>query len=447
MTDLQPKQSVTTVDEAYDVCHPEVPLEADDPRYVDLHHTRGGINLAQTVANRIRRTRSPHFHQQLITGHRGDGKSTELKRLAASLQEQKFFAVYLDVEEVLDLADIQHLDILLSIARTVHEALREGKIDLSAQLLKNLDEWFAERVLTEEHRRDVEAAIRAEAGAGAPIPFLRLLAVVTSQIKVGGSRREEVRRRLEPQLREFLDRLNQLLDDAQVQLSRRGWKGLVAIVDGLEKMQYRLLPDGQSNHAVLFVQHAEQLKAPRCHLVYAVPVSLAFNANLASSFVNIEIMPMVKITERDGQTPNKEGRLALSDVVARRVNVGLVFEESEEAVQKLVEISGGNVRDLMRLVRFACDGADQRITMDNIERAIRELAREYDYQVRDEDLDQLMKIARERRVPGDEASGRFLHQRLVLEYYNGERWADLHPAVRLTPRVRQRRQEAGGDAS
>ncbi|MCS7177736.1 MAG: hypothetical protein RML46_05320 [Anaerolineae bacterium] len=52
------------------------------------------------------------------------------------------------------------------------------------------------------------------------------------------------------------------------------------------------------------------------------------------------------------------------------------------------------------------------------------------------DLERLAFIARERRVPGDETSARLLHLRLALGYQNDERWADLHPAVRRTPRLR-----------
>jgi hypothetical protein len=434
------------VAEAYAACEPDVALSPGDPRYIDLTQVRGRVNVAQRVTRRILRVSPPQFHQQLITGHRGSGKSTELMRLQARLRQEKFFAIYLDLENILDLGDILYLDVLLAMARAVYEDLEGEKIKLSPELLKNLDRWFAERVLTEEQWRDAEAGLRGELGIGVELPFfIRCLATITGQIRAGGSRREEVRRKLEPQLREFLDSLNLLLDDAQVQLSRANWAGLAVIVDGLEKMHYRPLPDGQSSHSALFVQHAEQLKRPRCHLIYTVPVSLAFNANLGDSFGEIEIIPMVTVVGEDGKTPNQEGRQALFNLVAERVKVDQVFE-SEEAVWKLVDVCGGSVRDLVRLVRFACDEAEDRITMDHVQRAILQLVREYDYLVKDEDLDALVKIAVHRRVPGDEASARFLHLRLVLEYYNEPRYANLHPAVRLTPRVRERLKEKGLDS-
>lgn len=91
---------IASVDEAYNACHPEIPLERGDPRYVDLTPVRGEFNLAETVARRIRRAPATVSHKQLITGHRGCGKSTELKQLQAQLREEGFFVVYLDIEDV-----------------------------------------------------------------------------------------------------------------------------------------------------------------------------------------------------------------------------------------------------------------------------------------------------------------------------------------------------------
>lgn len=148
-----------TVDDTYHACHPELPLEPGDPRYVPLTPVRGGFDLSIVVAQCIRRTRPPAFHRQLVTGHRGSGKSTELKHLQARLREAGYFAVYLDVEAVLDLGDITYLDVLVAIARALNDAIRAEKIRLSRRLLEDLDRWFAETVLTEEQRRDVTGSL------------------------------------------------------------------------------------------------------------------------------------------------------------------------------------------------------------------------------------------------------------------------------------------------
>ena len=425
-----------TVDEAYQACHPELPLEAGDSRYVDLTFVRGNQNLVDAISRRIRRTKSPIYHKQLITGHRGCGKSTELKQLVARLRDQKFFAVYVDVENTLDLGDLNYLDVLVALAKGISEAMNSEGISISKGLLKNLDDWFAEKILREEEKEDIETVLEAEFSVKPEIPLLtRMLAAFTGQIRSGSTRKIEIRRELEREINVFLNRLNDLIDDARIQLHRKGWKDLVAIVDGLEKMHYKIYPDGQSSHSELFVQHAEQLKAPRCHILYTVPISLLFNVYIGDSFAETDVIHMVKIKEFETNKDFQKGMDTLYEVIARRIDIQAIFQESK-LVKRLIKASGGSVRDLMRLLRFACDETDTQIGPEHVDHAIQRLVQEYDRLVKEEDISMLAHIARSHRIPGDETSGRLLHHRLVLEYVNKQRWADLHPAVRLCPRVK-----------
>ena len=72
----------TTRRGAFIACHPEIPLyDVDDSRYVDLTDVRGGESLVRSIALAIEWAETPDFHQQLVTGHPGCGKSTELYRL------------------------------------------------------------------------------------------------------------------------------------------------------------------------------------------------------------------------------------------------------------------------------------------------------------------------------------------------------------------------------
>ena len=99
-----------TVEEAYNLVNPDVPLERGeaDPRYVDLNAVRGGDDFAALIARHILlsdRSSSPAFTKLLFSGHRGCGKTTELFRLKRKLEEEGYFVVYFDVEQELDIAD------------------------------------------------------------------------------------------------------------------------------------------------------------------------------------------------------------------------------------------------------------------------------------------------------------------------------------------------------
>jgi hypothetical protein len=72
-----------------------------------------------------------------------------------------------------------------------------------------------------------------------------------------------------------------------------------------------------------------------------------------------------------------------------------------------------------------------------VDKAIRALVREYDRLVKDADLPRLVKVHCEKRLPSDPEYSLLPYHLIVLEYQNGERWADVHPAVRETRKFRQ----------
>lgn len=315
------------LDDLYRACDPEKPLAADDKEhYVDLSGVRGTKNLANSITRQITRSQSG-CHQQLVTGHRGCGKSTELLRLKATLEDRQFFTVYLDVEDVIDLVEIDYLDVLLAIARAVEEQTRSRGFPLNDALLDDLYLWFADKVLEKTEKTDFESELQAKVQADGGIPLIaRLLARFTAQIKTASSQRTTTRQVLERELPVFVDKLNALISDARRHVQKAGHIDIVIIVDGLEKMHYRLVQQNDesdasvlsratSTHDMLFLHHAEQLKAPRCHLVYTVPISLAFNANLRDVF-DIFVIPMVKT--------NADGLAKLTEIIERRVNVAAV---------------------------------------------------------------------------------------------------------------------------
>jgi hypothetical protein len=411
----------TNLDDVYRACDPDHPLGAEDERYVDLSDVRGTKVIATTIARRIERSEQGQYYQQLFTGHRGSGKSTELFRLKKELETRKFFAIYIDVEELLDLADLDYLDVLLSIIKQTEETLRKENIILNEELLQAISDWFAEKIIEDAVSTDFSAGIETQAEAKAEIPFFaKLMARLTANIKTSASQRVTTRNKLKNELAVFIERLNTLLMDARNKVKAQGYKDIVLIVDGLEKMHYRMMDDKQSSHAHLFVLHAEQLKAPRCHIVYTTPISLAFNANLGNDFDDVQILPMVKT--------NEEGITCLTEVIAKRVDIPAIFKNTQE-VRQLISLSGGVMRDLMRLIRLATDTDNAQIDTPEIEYAQRTLVREYDRLLKSDELEQLEWVYENKRVTGDEAYARMLNLRLILEYQNGERWAELHPAI------------------
>ena len=114
-----------TIAEAYRACNPDKPLPPDDDRYVDLTANRGVKQIAGTITRNIARSEQDAQLKILFTGHRGSGKTTELLRLQHTLEEKQFFTIYMDIEELLNVDDLDHLDVLVVIAKQVQAGLDE----------------------------------------------------------------------------------------------------------------------------------------------------------------------------------------------------------------------------------------------------------------------------------------------------------------------------------
>ncbi|ALG69152.1 hypothetical protein [Beggiatoa leptomitoformis] len=426
----------TTTRTAYNICHPDIPLQADDPRYINLADARGGQNFAEELAQQIDWSQdiAPPYYQRLFTGHRGCGKTTELLLLQKKLQRLAFFVIYVDVEEMLDLDDIEYFDLLLGMMNALFAQANQAGLTLSALLLKAIYDWFKERVTTENEQIELENELKTEASGGLDIPFIsKFFASLTAKIKVGSSQKIEIRQILKRDLSVFIDRLNALIKEVRKQAKANEFRDIVLIIDGLEKMPFDM-KDGKSSHESLFVDNAERLKAPECHLIYTVPISLAYNANLNDAFGNdyVAVMPMVKLSSENCKLFNQ--------LIEKRIQIDAVFE-SPELTNELIALSGGAVRDLMRLIRVACQGST-RINTKDVERAKRMLMLEYDRLLREEDFLVLQQVYQTKQVTADEKYGRLLHWRILHEYLNGKRWADVHPLVLAIGRVREKLQIA-----
>lgn len=324
----------------------------------------------------------------VISGHRGCGKSTELLRLQKELLDERYFCVYFDVGEPLDLADISYIDVFISMVEAVVADLNASKIDFDAKYVETLLNWFNDKVINEQiSQNNIDGGIKASAEVNNGLPlFAKIMASFTGEIKHSSTKRETIRREVEKKASEFILQINEFFSAVARTLhngkGNKNYKDLVIITDGLEKIIYRNYEDGNNSHTDLFIKHADQLKALRCHVIYTMPISLAYQSNINHDFAQSHILPMVKM--------NEEGKNKLVELVGKRINIPMVFD-NPALVNQLVDVCGGVTRDLMRLIRLATDTDEPKITQVQVDYAISTLAKEYDRLIKQSDIELLKK--------------------------------------------------------
>ena len=347
------------VERFYQACNPSRPLmiENVDDRmyYIDFTSVRGG-KIIEALLRTITKISPNTPTCQLFTGHLGCGKSTELLKLKAELEAQDFHVVYFESTHVLEMVDIDITDILLAIAGLVSKNLEAMKLRVQPSYFTKL---FGE--LVDFLQTPLDLGVEAELSVG--------IAKITAKTKESPQLRRRLRDYLEPRTENILQSINkELLDRANLELKARGKKGLVVIVDNLDRVAVRPLPSGRSLPEYLFIDRGEQLRKLHCHVVYTIPLALTFSNESAQlqhrlgGGVAPKVLPMIPVRQRCGEIHTEGLGLMRQMVLARafpdmlpgdRLNLVTQLFDNLETLDRLCLISGGHVRDLLGLL-FDC---------------------------------------------------------------------------------------------
>lgn len=214
------------------MCNPARALEPGDPRYVSSEGVRGQGDLITRMTSASRRSEEPvHL---LFSGHRGAGKSTELRRLVDRLvhpggDARPFFVVYFEAEqEDVDINDIDLPDVLLAVVRhlgiafrkELHEELRSPWLN---RFMDDIRELLGSEVNFEKLEWDAK------------------IAKFTATIKGSPSARKTIRAALEPNISNLLQSANDLITEAVTRLEAKGYRDLVLIIDDLGSINFWLM--------------------------------------------------------------------------------------------------------------------------------------------------------------------------------------------------------------
>lgn len=150
------------------------------------------------------------------------------------------------------------------------------------------------------------------------------IAKITAKTKQSPQLRRRLRDYLEPRTENILQSINQeLLEPAIKELKIRGKKGLVVIVDNLDRVAIRPMPSGRSLPEYLFIERGEQLRKLHCHVVYTIPLALTFSNDSAElqhrlgGGVAPKVLPMIPVRLRSGEIFNQGLALLRQMVLAR----------------------------------------------------------------------------------------------------------------------------------
>ncbi len=349
--------------ESLHACNPSfsIYLHKEANYYIDLVGGRG-----EDVVKKLRRAialspNKPTF--QLMSGHVGSGKTTELLRLKVELEQQGFVVIYCAADEYLQLDDIGLTELWLVILNLILQRLEQKGDSLSLTYLPN--------VIAE-----IEQWMRISPPVGITTYGIRLHKILQA-LQDSAQHRHQLHSYLEPRLKNPLLEAAEEMTEIEVDhLKKLGKKGLVVLVDNLDRLSVDQVE-------VIFGEGGKYLRQFQCHIIYTMPLMTLTHAD--EQFQqrlkgNMPILlPNLSLRDRQGTT-NLECLSLLRQVVLTRMLIKIAPElrlehvtdifDHLETLDLLCLSSYGHLPYLLSLLYGCLQSQDPPIQLETLNRVL-----------------------------------------------------------------------------
>ena len=408
-------------------------LDPSDGRYVPLYEdpALADEDPVALLADAIEWTSES---VQLLSGYQGTGKSTELKRLKARLEQSGYLVFLCDVEDYLNLSTpIDVSDFLMVVAGMFGEA--------ADKFLKakgcNADESFWEWIHDFLKQTKVEAVeLSAALGTnGASVG-------IKANLKSSPAFKQRLQEHMAGHLGALVSAVREFIED-RVKLLRQHHpeKEIVLLLDSVEHIRGTLANAEDVHDSVekLFSAHSEKLHLPGIHVIYTVPPYLKIrypNVDALYEPGGLIVLRTFKLFEQDeNRTAIPANFDAMERVVGHRGDWRRLLGNDRSLLDRLIRNSGGHLRDLLRLLSQVLLRAKELPVPERIVDAAISQVRNTFLPIPNVDALWLAEIADSYQVDLEELAAlpslsRFFDTHLVLCYRNGKEWYDVHPLVR-----------------
>jgi hypothetical protein len=406
----------------YQLFKPDEPLVKDELR--DFYVRREDSPVDGLVALLALDDTAAKF---LLAGHRGGGKTTELRRLEQRCAAD-YTVVWVDTDMALDRFNIGPAEVMLLIGMQIVQQL----VTIGWQLPKALEKGLWESL--------AKVTYQDETAANGQLELPKVFQELGMLLRVGFQKETMRAQEMKPVLDEIVERINDIIAVAELDKPK-----LLVIVDGLDRKEYSIAVKMFSSNYMTSLQ---------CHIVYVIPIALRYSTSfrqITERFTDILDLDNISVfkcdvTARPTDNPDKIGRYLLAEIIRKRLmNLGDTYKNiiEPEALDLLCETSGGVIRDLVRLVRKACEvGLAEKANQINRQIAVKAIQQEHktyiieDYHFRELEIvhstGQLTNNTFDSPKQGKTViCNELLHYKLVLGYQDPQhgRWFDINPIL------------------
>jgi len=166
-------------------------------------------------------------------------------------------------------------------------------------------------------------------------------------------------------------------------------------------------------------------------MVYTIPTPLS------TRIKDINFLPVIRVVEKSGDK-NEDAYIILKDMIEKRVPKDVLEEifgkEYEKYIEKIIEYSGGYIRDILRVLRGVILIRDFPINEESFDLELRTIENEFQEFISSNHIDFLRRIAETKEFLANdndkEIADKLFDLHAILRYRNHKLWHDVHPAAK-----------------
>ena len=370
---------------------------------------------------------SPQFIQVLM-GHRGCGKSTELNKMEQQFIKEGYMVRKINCQTELNLAKLEVFDIIYLILQSLIDIAKDCKIkgvdEKNERIIRALH-YFKDTEIVEKIKDGASASLEAGAGLGWD-KIINIFAKGKTALQYSSESiitiKENIRKNNEDWYR--------CIDFLCEEIYQNQGKRPVFIFENFDKMidpekAFDVFRDGYIS--------SEKI---RTYCIFTFPISLTYDTRMGriEHYFDKFIFPMIEVRKKTGEN-HQAGISVIKEIIEKRADMNL-FEAG--ALDFIIEKTGGSLRDVFFCIREAADialyraektGAETIVTGEDVKNALASLKSDITRRIVTGDYPALVKIHENKAEIEDQGKMlEFLRGHVVLEY-NGERWHDCHPLI------------------
>lgn len=283
------------------------------------------------------------FCKILLLGHRGCGKTLELRRMHAFLNDpDRYFSILIETEKELETSKMQAEDFfVIMVIKTIRELETAGLHQITDAFDDLLKEWLSDKEVQEEIVRRTELDAQIGVGVDTDGNFLmKALNIFKFKTEIKGTFASEnkittvVRSRIKKDLINFVVKFNQALAEVRDYCIENGHgRDLLFVIDGTEKTTLDF-------YKSLFQENGHILRSLNVNLITTIRLDAFYRLEDKPNLDLFEtvFVPMVII--------NDDTRDKFTEIIKKRIDVDTFFDA--DALNYLVDKSGGSIRQLLR---------------------------------------------------------------------------------------------------